>query len=45
MDLYLNVHSTDLCDSNSESSYTACKVFGHMLSKKIKVNEKIKYFS
>ncbi len=33
MDLYLNIHATDLCDSNNESNSTACKVLGHMLSK------------
>lgn len=32
MDLYLNLHSTDLGDSNNESTFTACKVLGHMLS-------------
>ncbi|CAF1027205.1 unnamed protein product [Adineta steineri] len=32
MDLYFHNHSTDLCDSNNESAYTACKVFGHMLN-------------
>jgi hypothetical protein len=32
MDLYLNIRSTDLVDINHESSYTASKVFGHMLS-------------
>lgn len=33
MDLYLNIHSTDLSDSNNEISLSACKIIGHMLSK------------
>ncbi|CAF4287771.1 unnamed protein product [Rotaria socialis] len=35
MDLYLNIHSTDQCDSSSSSSevnLVACKILGHMLN-------------
>ena len=32
MDLYLNLHSTDLGDSNNESTYMASKVLENMLS-------------
>ncbi|CAF0862672.1 unnamed protein product [Adineta ricciae] len=32
MDLYMNNYSSDLCDSNNEMAYTACKVFGHILN-------------
>jgi hypothetical protein len=33
MDLYINNLSTDLCDSNNESSNIASKVLGDILSK------------
>ena len=35
MDLFLNICSTDLTDSNNETSFTATKAFKDMLSKKL----------